>query len=461
MQQGPLNKTMLLSMDMWKREDVAELFRKRGMQRSNFFLELFTLNMGSGAQPLAQNQDKFYHHEDDFWKKPVSVLANVVAGAAGAEVTFKLGLDSIVDSTKYYVRVNDILAFDDFVTAQVKTITVNGANDISVVVRPNVATQNIPALTAGMKIGIRGNAKSRGSGQPPPLVPSTSIYSHVFQIIADAASVEGSILAEADWINSDQFGMNMPDGVWTEALMEAEYRQTCAISDVLLNQQLTTNSNVDPTNSNAAIQTTEGYFPWVLASGLPLPVAVGSFAMDDFDDIILYMKTQYSGGYLLSKLHITRYLEIQDLITAQVANSNLPQVVEEASKSFPGYRELSYTNNFQNFLRAGCLFNFVQFDELNDNQVYPQAGDIQGVGAIMPLGRKKFSGQEKAPMPYIGFRYKEHNNYSRMMEMWKLGGAGGQQRLTYTSDVDQMTVNLRSEIASDYRCGNLNVIITT
>lgn len=444
----------MVAMDALERKDIPILFRKHGMQRMPFFMELFSTGMES-----AMDQDTFYHHEDMFFNEPMIAFENTAGGAAGATVTIRIALANIVNATTF-LRKNDNLLFPGRVTAQISNIIYNGATDIDVQVKPHLAAQAIPAVVANQRIGVIGNAKSRGSANPPAIAPRTEKFSHKFQIISETTGVEGSLLAEADWIKTDSMGRSLPNGVWSEATAETEYRQACAISNTLLFQNYTDNGNVDSTNNNAPIQTTEGFFPWAIALGLSLPVAVGAFSLDDFDDIVRYQKTQFIGKYCQAKLPITRYMDVQDALGLQFTDSNIPQIGLQASKDLPGFDSLTATQTFAFLNRANVVFMFNEFEELNDNQVFPQGGEYSSLACYYPMGTKKFT-NDKVPSPIIGYRYKAMNGYSRRMEVFKLAGAGGQETVQYTTDIDDQRMFFRSEIASDFKLGNQVVIMPT
>lgn len=444
--------TFLAAQDVLARQDIPILFRKKGYNRMPFFMELFVLGMGGGKEGRAENQNTFWHHEDTKFKELLQLETNFAGAAAGVVGTMRVKQSLITNSTIPF-RVNDNLLFTGGVTGQITSIIVNSATNIEITVRPQEITDALPAVVAATGfISVIGNAKSRGSNQPAPLQTKTEPFSHTFQIIADSTKIEGSLISERIWVTQDSSGRAI-NGWWSKTMFDAEYRQYCNISDALLFQKLTTNGNVDPNNSNAAITTTEGFFPWLEVEGAVYPVS-GSVAVANFNTATRYLDTQRAGSFVYAKMGIDLFLEVEDVLVTYFDNSNIAAVIEAANSMVPGVRELHGTSTFKGFTKGGTNYLFSKFEELSDDETYAYtASDYTQYGAFFPIGSAK-DPVTKLIDPIIGYAYKSGNGYNRHMEMWQSGAAGGQAQFQYVGENDSNNYYLRSEIASDYKLGN-------
>jgi len=137
------------------------------------------------------------------------------------------------------------------------------------------------------------------------------------------------------------------------------------------------------------------------------------------------------------------------------ANSNIAAVIEAVDTMVPGVRQLHGTATFKGFVKGGTNYLFDKFQELSDDETYAYSGsEYTKYAAFFPVGSTK-DPVAKTIEPIIGYAHKSGNGYSREMEIWRTGAAGGQNVVgTYTNDIDSSSYFLRSEIASDFKLRN-------
>lgn len=440
-QTGPI----LSSFDILERKDIPKLFLTRGMQRLPFILELNA--MGSAA---SMDQQIYYHWEDNAYMQAVQNSTAVSAGATGAPVTIPLNA-SMIENNTTWIRINDVLKVED-VAVIVQSI---GNNAVNIVVRPFDVTKAIPAIPANSFIGFVGNAWSDNSGQPNALVPKLRKVSHRFQIIKETTGASGSSLSDAIWVNEDSSGRQL-NGYYSQNNIQGEYRQLTQTSNIFLFQELNTNAIVDPTNSNATTFTTEGFFPWCRTSAEQLPVAAGAFDVTSLAEIAAYAKSQFSGNYVYSKMGFQRYKDVSNNLFEFFKNANI--VATELRNSIDGMnggKELAGFVDFEMIKYMSMNFVFSEFSELSDPSVsnYPDSND-PWLAAFFQNDMYR-DPETNSLTPIIGYRWKEGNGYSRRMEMWRDGAAGGQAGpMQYVGQIDQLRTFWRSEVGTDWKCAN-------
>jgi hypothetical protein len=451
---GVATNTILSSFDILKREDIPKLFRSHGMNRAPFVMELHA--MGSQA---AMDQDIFYHWEDYYFLQSIQVSNAGSPAGSGPNASVVVPLNaSMIDSGTTWIRVNTTVKVG---AANVVCQVIAKANDASTItIKPTNPTDTIPAVPANGFIGLVGNGKSRGSGQPESLNPKLRKLSHQFQIVSETTGSEGSLLAEPIWVSSTDYGQDLPKGFWSEQLIQAEYRQMVYESNTLTWQERSSGNNTDPTNNNRPIQYTEGFFPWALNNGLPLTVASGAFDLTSLATIAAYYKGQFANNHVYGKFGFDRYKELSLNLFDYFKNANIVAVGLERSKEMPGYDALAGYVNFEHAFFMNTCFTFSEYHELADPATsnYTGSNDPK-LAAFFPVGMYK-DPETGMLSPIIGYSWKQGHGYSRRMEVWRGGAAGGQDSYQYVGDRDEKFMYWRSEISSDYKLANQAVVVT-
>ncbi len=447
---GNLSQSVASSLDVWEEFRLPELYRSRGMQGSQWFMELHALGQ---TRPFSSKVN--YHHEDNYWK-PFHKCGAVTTASTGAGTVVVLQLHAdVVDGTNHPAILNQIVRFKNGVLAYVSAITVNGADDVDVTYKPLTAADDIGTVTVADIIPVTGNAKSEGSGQPTALTPKLQKFSHQCQIIAQSDKVTGSEMTNATWVKADTYGRPI-QGLWSESLMQTEYRFFDDVSSVLMYQEIG-DQHTDPNNSNASVDHTEGWLPFVETNGENVAVGQTSsdFDVDDFKAIVKYMKTQYGSNNYCGKLAIDRFNQFNTNMKDYFDDSNIPQV--EKSMAAPlgdAYKDgLSGIVNYQYLMFSNVNFSFGEFDTFNDPQTANFTGsDLTWEAHFFPFGKMK-DAETKTLVPIVGYGWKQLGAYSRRMELWEDGAAGGNTS-GYNGETDQLSRYWRCEIGSDYKLGN-------
>ena len=447
---GNLTQSVVSSLDVWEEFRLPELYRSRGMQGSSWFMELHALGQ---TRKFTSKVD--YHHEDNYWK-PIHKVGAVTTASTGAGTVVVVQLHAdVVDGTNHPAILNQIVRFANGVQAYVSAITVNGADDVDVTYKPLKAADDIGSLSASDIIPVTGNAKSEDSDQPTALTPKIQKFSHQCQIIAQTDRVSGSEMTNATWFRADSFGRNIP-GMWAESLMQTEYRFFDDVSSVLMYQE-TGDQHTDPNNSNATVDHTEGWLPFVETNGENVAVGqtASDFDVDDFKLIIKYMKTQYGQHNYCGKLAIDRFNQFSTNMKDYFDDSNIPQV-EKAMTAGLGdaYSEgLAGIVNYKYLNFSNVNFAFGEFDTFNDPQTANFTGsDLTWEAHFFPFGKMQ-DADSMDLVPIVGYGWKDYNGYSRRAELWEDGAAGG-NTANYNGQKDRLSRYWRGEIGSDYKLGN-------
>lgn len=440
--------------EVHKPENHNKLFEKYGGQGMEFFMLLKSL----GKMRMI-SQESFKKFLKGWITESFKVDANVASPGAGASGVYPLHPDSVDAANRIYERLYDTVYFQDGTTAMITGISGLGTATPSVELTPNVATSALPNVLAGDEFGIVSNGHSEGSGQPRGRLTKISTYENDLQIIKESLEVTGTEMTNMSWL---QLGGKANAPLYTNGLMDLEYRMAQAMSGALLYQERTTNTIVDPTTGNE-IKTTEGLLPFMRRESPALSVAPGTFTVNDFNTIDKFLDRSFTGNNILSLIGIDRHQEIEDVLVDYFSDTNIDytrKVVNDVL--FDKNESLAASVNFKIFTKSERRFLMKRFNQLSN----PKQGGVDGgspVNTTMNLGffialNKQKDAKTGEITDNIGCVYKGYGNYSRLSKMWSTGAAGPDNMLK-TSDEDVRRFHMLSHIGGDWSVGTNMVLL--
>jgi hypothetical protein len=436
--------------DLHKPEIMNTLFRRFGDQGASYFQLIRSMGF---ELPVAN--DHYGHFEDNHIHEIVHSRAIVAQPAVGANITFVLDDADLDANGNYYVRQFDQMMFPNEVTGLV--ITIDDANPllVSVTVRLNEITDRFPALTAGEELIIISGAFSEGSGQPAGAVSGTWEYDNDAQIIKESMGVTGTEMVNQPWVTVTSNGASIP-AYYYKGQIDLDYRMALKIDGALLWGKRSTNVITD-TVTGRAIKTTEGLIPYIRRVGNEQTCVHGAFDIDEFDEMDNTLDREFAGNYILSLLGISLHQDIENALVTYFANTNISFAKQATNDAlFNSNEALSASVNFTYLTKSERTFLFKRMGAFNNKKLTGADGySARQMGVFMPVNKKK-DPVTSDMVDSFGSRYRALGNYSRRMEVWKVGGAGNGLKVT---DIDAQNTYQRCHIGAHFRGGNQMVLL--
>jgi len=437
--------------DVWKPEQLADLFKRYGDQGMGYFMLLKTLGF---EKPVAQ--DSYSHWEENLKHVSFKTRNNVSSPGAGADALITLHADDLDASNRFYPRLWDTVIFANEVTGQIVTIDVSTPSAPVVTVRPNKSTDNIGALTAGDTVAIISNAFSEGSGQPRGAFTGVEKYSNYTQIIKESLEVTGTEMTNQTWLN-----LNGMEGApfYYAGITDIDYRMNLRIEGALLFQKPTTNTSMTDTVTSRQVQTTEGLIPYIRRKGNLYPYTTGTLQVTDFDNIDRTLDKEFAGNYICGLLGIDLHQQIENVLQAYFQDTNIQYTKEVVNDElFGGNSGKAATVNFKMLTKSERTYMFKRMKTFSNRNTYGSPGfKMPSMGVFLPINSKKdpVNGDN---VRSIGCRYKALGPYSRKMEIYDVKGAGSGLKVT---EFDKQNTYMRCHIGAHHRGGNQFILMHT
>jgi len=350
----------------------------------------------------------------------------------------------------------------DVTIVPIKKESVDGADEATL---PTVNASNAVhtsanrGATSGDELIIYSNAHPEGSGQPTPRYKHFHKESGYTQIIKNALQTTGTAKTNRIWFSIE--GANGRQTFFHVNQMDVEYRQKQDISHAfLVGSTITPGSAAAALETTKLVQSTEGMVDFATARGNAQSVAAGSYTMADFNDLETYHVSQRGSGVLMVSSGLTRAQEFNTLFDTQFNDSNIQRVdkMMDSSMVFSD-QSLSGIMHYKALTTTNTTFIFTGMDLFN-NPMTLAADDFkakyQNMALIFPFGEYT-DPKMGTPNPYVGFRYKQEGDYSRLMEVWDDGTAKPANR---RGSIDEDNLYVRSDVGTEFGCGNMWQIIT-
>lgn len=419
---------IVASMGVFKPEKLDELFRPYGDQGASFFQEL---NRFGFVKPVANTV--YSQFEEARYHDVFTLVGPVAAPANGANLVADVS-PAYVDGGRVYPRVGDLVFKATAPNIRGRVIAKAG---VTLTIRPLNAGQTLGAVVDGDQWVIYSSAFAEGSGQPEPAITKVLEFPNETQIVKESISVTGTVLTNHKWYDMREDGAALPS-YWSESMLAGEYRQYLKIDGAILWGDFTDNI--------ADIQTTKGIIPHAIdGDGF-----LGTTTLDPagFDTIDAYLRTVYAPNWIGAYLSQGKYRQVENQLTAYFSDANINQVIRETNDLPYGAREsLAATVQYKYLVKSGRVFMFKNLRQLDNpttfNSLPAAASAFQDYGLFIPM-TETTDGRGDVTS-YIGVRYKSHNGYNRMMEVWKDGAGHPGLKI---GDVDASLLYWRSDLGA-------------
>ncbi len=388
--------------------------------------------------------------EENRYERPITVYAvSTTTPGIGGPVTITLpAADHEASGTRSFPRQYQDVLCPGEIPCWISAKSVATPNAHTITISPVDASDNIGDLT-GQVIFVYSSAKASGTGQGDSTILSVTQRDFVSQIIWDNIGAEGTTLAQELWVDVLDDGRNLA-GYYHPGITLLERRWldladgACTWSKENTNSltQTTARGSVNPVNH------TKGFVPWITALGKNMSITAGNYDVNDGYTMGIYFKQQgvtspigigFVGDNLRNDINEACFAKIDGNGTdyTKVTRQILPGISDELAMSinFKAWNVGDYSIVLKT---VPAWINPMSYGMTNFNM--SQMGIF---GPIASYADAKNPGQINKSWDV---KYKAKGNYSRRLEIWNTGGAGGPAYYPYNTDVDEVMINARGEI---------------
>ncbi len=416
---------LITTFDIDKPEILNALFERYGDQGLGFFR--ITESLGFKT-PVAQ--DSFSHHEENWRHETFHSLNAIPAPGPGNNLVLTLTPSDLDSFNNFYPRRWFIAMTKNRIVGSIISINTAAPAAPILTIRPNEVTDDFGAIAAGEELIIASNAFSEGSGQPDGVVTGTFKYTNDVQIIKETMEATGTEMTNQKWFKVlKPSGKGIP-AYYLKGQMDTDYRMNLAIDGALLFQKRTTNTITDPVTGRP-IKTTEGLIPFIERLGQQVNYVPGLYSVQKFDQMTKILDKEFAGKYVMAAFGIDLNIEVENVLVDYFKDTNINYVVDAAVAGiFKGNKGLAMSVGFKYLFKGQRTYCFKQFGIFSHKKLYGATGfTTPGLGVVLPIGRRKDK-LTRDMVPTFGTRYKKLGNYSRMMEVWNVSGAGPGLKVT-------------------------------
>lgn len=416
---------VISTFDIDKPEVLNALFESKGDQGLGFFRISESIGFKT---PVAQ--DTYRHYEENWRHETFHALNAVPAPGPGNNLVVTLSPSDLDANNAFYPRQWFIAMTKNRVVGSIIDINTAVPSAPVLTIRPSEVTDDFGAVAAGEEIIIASSAFSEGSGQPGGVVTGAYKYTNDLQIIKETLEATGTEMTNQKWFKVVKPSGKNITAYYLKGQMDTDYRMNLAIDGALLFGKRTTNTTTD-TTTNRPIKTTEGLVPWLERLGQQINYVPGLYSVQKFDQMAKVLDKQFAGKNILVMPGIDLNIEIENTLVDYFKDTNINYVTERATKQlFGGNKGLAMSVGFKYLMKAQRTFAFKQMGVFSHPKLYGADGfKTPGLGVVLPIGRRKDKLTQNM-IPTFGCRYKKLGNYSRMMEVWNVSGAGPGLKVT-------------------------------
>lgn len=435
------------AIDLFYANHLPQVYKRFGSQFDDFLP--FMMSMGR-VEPVDSYEVTL--HEENRYHTYVTLASNAAATLAANTTATPV---PIVSNT--YVRIGDVLALSADGSKQGRVMAVNSATSIDIC---PIGSSTI-SISNNQVCPILSSMFQNGTGQPTPAISGYSKTTFKPSIIKETVATNGRELVLGTWFK---------DTFFPHVMMQGEYRQSLKIANALLLGQ-----TVDHTSPDAlsGYENTKGLIPTIKSRGGVQSYTGGSYALDDLHDIHLHMLKNGVTGNVAMILAGTGLVKdmsdaAKDFLNGGSGAVGVGQFNPVMDSVFKGMYAEDKNENGYNQMQLD--FNFKIFNVYNqtfilktmthfDNPTTLAAGDMKftGSGIVFPVANISDAKNGKS-FQNIAIRPLAKNGYSRFMETWQVGAAGG-NKSTYVDDTDALKCYWRSDLMFQIAGANQMVYI--
>jgi len=355
--------------------------------------------------------------------------------------------DNTINITGHAIRANQtIIVANGFVTVRafVKSVTTDSIEAYPLDSDTWPASFAAAVTNPDLKVFVYGSEFGKGTaGMTGSVDAGFQKFSNSPIILKDKYSVSGSDASQIGWV--EVTSENGASGyLW---YLKSEHEARLRFEDYLEmsmveSEKVTATTAITDANSDT-VRGTEGLFAAIESRGLvfndhDFDNATGLTGLAEFDVILAELDKQ--GAIEENMMFLDRDTSLA--IDNMLARANSYGTGGTSYGVFNNSEDMALNLGFSGFRRGSYDFYKTDWKYLNDAATRGLTDDLDGV--IVPAGTSTVYDQtlgKNISRPFLHVRYRASEADDRRMKSWITGSVGG----NYTSDVDEMNVNMLSE----------------
>jgi hypothetical protein len=420
----------LSSFDIVKPHKRNQLFQRFGIEQG--FDEF--LNRLGLSEPV--DNIEYSHFEQGWFHDTFKVNGTVADQGAGNDILVTLHADSVDDDDNIYPQKYDVVKNPRTgAVGQITNVDFTTPSAPILTIRPNASATSFGGVTAGDELILFSNAWPEGSAQPNGRVSKEDEYSFKLQIVKGTTEVTGSAQITRDWFDTlSHSGQSIP-AKYMLTDIEEDMRVQLFIDQAMMWNEPVTNTGVE--------RQMTGLIPWVRTNGNIGLVDPGMFTLVQFDVMKNTLDRQQAPNEMYGALGTHLYTNVENIMM-DFLSDGAAIYMNNAS----GVKPADIGIDVKSFKKGGRTYHLHEMRIWNHQKLHGVANSTSpSTGVWMPLDFKK-DAKTREKVPSIRKRYAKLGAYSRMMEIWPTGAAGGD--FSYNSQTDQKQVNYRCEVGTEY-----------
>lgn len=394
-------------------------------------------------------RDEWSGYEENRYQRSITAYSvdTAAPGIGGSVVVTLPAAEHEMNGKVSFPREGEAVLTIDEVPAFIEAKSTAVANAHTITITPVDAADDLGDLT-GQKLIIFTGAKAAGMGQPDSTFVGKTKRSFVAQIIPESIGQEGTQFVNQEWTRAIDDGRDY-NGWYNPGLMMAEYRLNRKIDGAFTWGKANTNSLTQTTHRGAvnSVKFTKGVIPWITELGKEMDITAGAFDIADYDEVSLYMKQQgVVSNVCLSLEGPEVAVDIRNAVKDFNDGGGTDYTTIINNRYFGGDAERALSINFKVLGLDDMIFIRKQVPAWIDPTTYGETGFSMGKYVVLTALEQYQDPDSGVVLPNIASAYRALGNYSRRLEVWHDGAAGGDAYKPYIGDIDEAMLFLRAHV---------------
>ena len=407
------------------------------------------------------SRDEWYAYEENRYQRSITCY-NVDSASPGAGVAVVVTLPTAeheMGGKVSFPRVGDMVLTATEIPCFISAKSTTYDNAHTITINPVEVTDDLGDLHT-KKLIIFSGAKAAGMGQPDSTFVGKTKRSFVAQIIPESIGQEGTQFVNQEWTRAIDDGRDF-NGWYNPGLMMAEYRLNRKIDGAFTWGKANTKGLTQTTHRGAvnSLKLTKGIVPWITELGKEMTITPGSFDIGDLDEVSLYQKQQgVTSGYGLILEGPEAAIDIRNA-TKDYIDGNGTDYTKVINAFFGGKGDMAVSVNFKVLNLGDFCYIRKEVPAWSDPTAYAETTfKMPQYVIVVPLEKYK-DPESGVLMDNVASRYRALGNYSRRMEVWHDGAAGGDAFKPYIGEYDEAMLFLRAHLGFQALKMNRGVIM--
>jgi len=430
-----MNQGFVSTLEILKPENRPDFIKRFGDQRICAIKDLIEELGYDESTP----RDEYAHWEDVRLHQGFKVTGTGATPTEYATATFTVNSTYQDSGNRTYVRVGDVIKFEDGQHAYVLTVSADNASTQTFTAKPHKGWSFDNATVALTSVIVAHREVPEGSTMPDKILkPDVWRYENSVLIMDEKFEMTGTTATDKLWFDvKDADGRVVGSHYGLKGERDTAIRFENYQEMALFTGQIP-DSGVGTLKADQNLKGTRGMENDIKEYGINVELGGQSITGSNIDSLIKLMNKNKAARENCWYAGIDQRFDLDDFLASQ----NGAYLEGTNFGTFQNNPEAFMYLGFKGFERGGYKFALKQYEPFNEAEMLGFEGfNYSKSGFITPMdkGRDPKTGVN---VPSIGMRYKALDGYNRKIEVFPLGGADG----VYTEGVDRKSMNYRSHI---------------